>query len=511
MSGKLGIINLSELTDSKEVLVERPHKFVSIFVYILISLLAIALIWSIFGEIDVYIRASGTVRPNDTVSTVRSTSSGTVTDVNIRDGMMVQSGDILFSVDNEEHLNTLGVLERQYATILLEIENLQIFRESIILGENLFNRNDEAQFDYYFRFLGYLADIETSVEQLTNTNLDILRFRVDAESTRENTSIAIAHINSERSDLQSLYNSINQGQNLIPTRNGQQNRWFLDYNLNFQRFTEAIQMNRDNVERFERLYEVGGVSRNERDAARFELNFLQLERDSFVNEAQLSVLQGITSFDLNLLELNAALRSTEAMLELPEGGFSEELLRERLMLDTLNFISDALFNLQNNLYSLQNDKGSLQIHIDNSQVSAPIDGVVSMFAELSVGDFVQTGMNIATILPASEGEHRVMLLVSNADVADIEVGQPIYFRFAALPFADFGEMPGSVTRISTDAHSTEDGQSFFLVEAEMESGSLFDRDGTESEILVGMVCDARVITRTQRIIFWVLERLNFWD
>jgi len=508
---KTTLNDISELSDSREVLAERPNRFVSIFAYILIALLSVALIWSIIGEIDVYVRATGTVRPNDTVSTVRSTFSGTVTEAFLQDGMMVQSGDILLSVNTEEHLNTLSILESQYATISREIDNLQLFRESIILDENLFDRSNEAQTDYYFRFLSYLADIEAAVEQQANTNIDILRFRVDTEATRENARVAHSRANTERSALQSLYNSIGQGQNLVQQAHSHQYRLFLDYNISSQRAEAAIHMSRNNFERLNRLYEVGGVSRNERDAALHELNSLHLEFSGFVNEAQLSALQGITSLEWNMIELGAVLRSADALLYLPEGGFSEELLRERLMLDTLNSISDMLFNLQNNRYSLQNDIGSLQILIENAQIVAPIDGIVSMFHELRIGDFVQTGMDIATILPVSEGEHRVMLLVSNADVADIEVGQQIYFRFAALPFADFGEMPGAVTRISTDAHSTEGGESFFLVEAEMASGTLFDRDGSESEILVGMVCDARVITRTQRIIFWVLERLNFWD
>jgi HlyD family secretion protein len=134
-----------------------------------------------------------------------------------------------------------------------------------------------------------------------------------------------------------------------------------------------------------------------------------------------------------------------------------------------------------------------------------------MFSEVNTGDFLQAGIDIATIIPASDGEHRVMLAVSNADIAEIDVGQSINFRFAALPFADFGEMPGRVTRISTDARAGADGQSYFLVEAEMESGSLFDRHGAEAQIRVGMICDARVITGSQRIIYWVLERLNFID
>jgi HlyD family secretion protein len=192
-------------------------------------------------------------------------------------------------------------------------------------------------------------------------------------------------------------------------------------------------------------------------------------------------------------------------------GHSEELVRERHRLDMLTSISDALFTMESTRSTLMMEISRLRMTINEAQITAPIDGVISMFTEINAGDLIQAGVDIAAIIPASDGEHRVMLAISNADIAEIEEGQRINFRFAALPFADFGEMAGRVTRISIDARTGADGRSYFLVEAEMESGSLFDRQGAEAHIRVGMMCDARVITGSQRIIHWVLERLNFVD
>lgn len=501
--------DISELTDSREVLVERPHRFVSIFAYILITLLVVALIWAVVGEIDVYVRAAGEVRPNDTISTIRSTVSGRVAETYIQDGMTVQRGDTLFVVDAQDHKNTLEILERQYSTISGEIDNLTLLRESIILGENLFNPNDVAQIDYYFRYQKYVTDIESAVEQLSNTNLDIERFFADAQTTRENAASSHSRATAQLSASRILLDSFERGENLVPYRHAEQHRRYIDYAINLRRYDDVITHRSAALNRMEQLYAVGGVSRTELDTARFELDSVMLERSSYVNEMQLSVLQGITNLEWNISDLNAAMRSADSMLALPSGGFSEELLRERHMLDMLTSISDALFSLQNNRSTLQIDIAGLRLMIEDARVVAPIDGVVSMFGEINSGDLLQAGMDIATILPASDGEHRVMLFVSNADIADIEVGQRINFRFAALPFADYGEMPGRVTRISTDARTGEDGQSFFVVEAEMDGGSLYDRDGVEAMIRVGMVCDARVITNTQRIIHWVLERLDF--
>lgn len=503
------IINISDMSDSSEMLVERPHKFVSIFAYILITLLAAFLILAFVGEIDVYVRAVGEVRPNDTTSVIRSSVSGRIAETFIVDGTTVQSGDTLFIVDVQEHLNTLEILERQYATASNEIENLILLRESIILGENLFNPNDATQMDYYFKYQKHVTDIETAIEQLSNANLDIERFFTDAHITQDNATRSRNLAVTELSALQSLLDSLERGENLVPHRHTAQHRQYIEYALNLDRYDNLISQKREAVNRMEMLYAVGGVSLNELDTARLELDSVILEQSSYVNEMQISVLQGITNLEWSLSDINAVIRSADSVLSLSGGGFSVELLREKHMLDALTGISEVVFSLQNNQSALQIDITSLRLVVEDAHVIAPIDGVVSMFGEMNVGDLIQAGTDIATVLPVSDGEHRVMLFVSNADISDIEVGQKINFRFAALPFADYGEMSGRITKISTDAISSEPGQSIFIVEAEMDGGSLYNRNGVEATIRVGMVCDARVITNTQSVIHWVLERLGF--
>jgi len=505
------IFNLSEMSDSHEVLAERPNKFVLLFAYFIIVLLVIALVWAFLGEIDVYIRATGEVRPNDKISTVRSILSGKIKETYIEDGMTVQKGDTLFVIDVQYNLKTLEILERQYNTISCEIENLIRLRECVILSENQFDPSDASQIDYYYRYRKYVTDIDTAVESIENINLDIERFHEDALATRENASDNRNRVMVELSALQLLLNSIESGENLVPDRNGEHHRRYLDFEINIGRYEDLISSKSASLWRMEQLYAVGGVSLTALETAQLELDSILYERDRYVNEIQISVLQGITTLELSVSDIGATIRSADSILALSGGGFSEELLRERYMLDTLTSISEALFSLQNNRDTLHIDIVGLRLILEEAQVLAPISGVVSMFGEMNAGDFIQTGMDIATILPTSKSEHRVMLFVSNADIADIEVGQKTNFRFAALPFMEYGEMPGIITRISSDTYSNDEGQSYYIVEATMDEGSLYDRNGVEAKIVVGMVCDVRVITSTKKIIHWVLEKLDFID
>jgi len=554
--------DISEISDSREVLAERPKKFVSIFAYILIALLAIAVIWSFVGEIDNFVRATGEVRPNESISTIRSTLSGRVLESHLEEGMNVIRGEILLAVDVQEHLNAMEILEQQQATIETELANLELFRKSILEGENLFDPGDATQLDYYFRYQRFVTDIEFNMEQVRNTNLDIARVSSDAQTLHSAALADRNRANSEIQALRRLLGALESGENSVAPTHAEHNRRFVNHEMNMERYANviaqresalvnmedmiaadlvrfeiAIERSQDTLTNLELLYEVGGVPRADRDTAQFELDSIMLERDRFIeesqheidtaqqeinsvlleqerftNETKLLVLQEITALERYIADRDATIQGAHSVLaSVYDMGYSEDLVRERHRLDMLTSISDTSFSLQNNLSALTMEISSLRLAIGESQITAPIDGVISMFSEVNTGDFLQAGIDIATIIPASDGEHRVMLAVSNADIAEIDVGQSINFRFAALPFADFGEMPGRVTRISTDARAGADGQSYFLVEAEMESGSLFDRHGAEAQIRVGMMCDARVITGSQRIIHWVLERLNFID
>jgi HlyD family secretion protein len=559
---KMVFRDISEISDSREVLTERPQRFVSVFAYILIALLAIALIWSFVGELDNFVRAAGEVRPNESISTIRSTLSGRVLESHLEEGMVVSRGEILLSIDVQDHLNTMEILEKQRSTIDYEIANLELFRESIIVGENLFDPNDETQIDYYFRYQSFVTDIEFNIEQVRNTNLDIARVSSDAHALRNAALADRNRANSELQALRRLLGALENSENSVAPAHAEHNRRFADHEMSMERYANviaqresalvnmeemitadlaqfevAIERSNERLTSLELLYEIGGVSRNERDAAQFELDSIMLERDRFIeeskheidavqqeissiqleqerftNETKLLVLQEITALERYISDRDAAMQSAHSVLiSVYDMGYSEELVRERHRLDMLTSISDTLFSLQSNLSALMMEISSLRLTIDESQITAPIDGVISMFSEINTGDFIQAGLDIATIIPATDGEFRVMLAVSNEDIAEIEVGQRINFRFAALPFADFGEMPGHITRISTDARSAPDGQSYFIVEAEMDGNSLFDRHGAEAQIRVGMMSDARVITGSQRIIHWVVERLGFAD
>lgn len=74
-----------------------PAPRVAMWMLILFALLA--LLWAIFGRIDVVATAQGKVVPNDRTKTIQPFETATIRAIHVADGQQVQSGDVLIELD----------------------------------------------------------------------------------------------------------------------------------------------------------------------------------------------------------------------------------------------------------------------------------------------------------------------------------------------------------------------------------------------------------------------------
>ena len=65
----------------------------------LIAFASIALLWAIFGRIDIVATAQGKIVPNDRTKTVQPIETATVKRILVTDGQRVKAGDVLIELD----------------------------------------------------------------------------------------------------------------------------------------------------------------------------------------------------------------------------------------------------------------------------------------------------------------------------------------------------------------------------------------------------------------------------
>ena len=160
------LINISEMSDSKEVYGQRPNPFIAAFIYSILALLLIAVLYSCFGKIEIVSTASGVVRPNEDVSTVSSLISGRLTGVFYTDGQIVQMGDPMLTLDTSESqisLNSQISMKEEYEK---KISMLDRFLDGIEAETNPFSPNEGSEeYLYYIQFRDYELTRKDSKEK----------------------------------------------------------------------------------------------------------------------------------------------------------------------------------------------------------------------------------------------------------------------------------------------------------------------------------------------------------
>ncbi|WP_461204646.1 hypothetical protein [Clostridium sp. DL1XJH146] len=69
-----------------------------------------------------------------------------------------------------------------------------------------------------------------------------------------------------------------------------------------------------------------------------------------------------------------------------------------------------------------------------------------------------------------------------------------------------------LVKISPDATmDQESGASYYIAEGLVENNILESHKGEVSELKTGMICNAEVITRDEKLLYYLLEKINLKD
>jgi len=79
-----------------------------------------------------------------------------------------------------------------------------------------------------------------------------------------------------------------------------------------------------------------------------------------------------------------------------------------------------------------------------------------------------------------------------------------------LPYNEYGFLTGEIKNLSINSKiDSEKGDIFYTGEGSIEKNTLYSNKGEESVIKAGMTCEARIITRNVKMLYYFLEKLNF--
>lgn len=205
------LVDIKDMSDSRELYEAKPNSFLWIFTYILLTLIAAAIIWASIGEIEIVVKANGQVRPEAGISTVRNLYGGVVKDVNYEQGLEVKKGDLLYVIEHDTLLIEKENLVRQFEELNNELDNLKKYRESIITEKNLFDNMTEPE--YYQKVENLLLELKYT---RNNSNYSIVRLEEEIKINQAQLSRYIE----EKSSIEKYIMSLDQDKNLVDSETG---------------------------------------------------------------------------------------------------------------------------------------------------------------------------------------------------------------------------------------------------------------------------------------------------
>lgn len=185
----------------------------------------------------------------------------------------------------------------------------------------------------------------------------------------------------------------------------------------YQGALESARFAEQEAERKENLHQEGLVSRAEAEAARAEYR----EKATAAEKLSLSVERGEGDRAIGISE-------KEAELVALEGRVSE---------------------IQSNVRRLQANIAGLEYDLSLHTLRAPVAGRIGDRLSLRIGEFVEKGVHLGTVIPS--GEVRVVAeFAPDRALGRIQPGQQAKLRLAGFSWVQYGSVPATVSRVGKE-------------------------------------------------------------
>ncbi|SHH97294.1 HlyD family efflux transporter periplasmic adaptor subunit, partial [Clostridium grantii] len=217
----------------------------------------------------------------------------------------------------------------------------------------------------------------------------------------------------------------------------------------------------------------------------------------------------ILSIKTSLAESKTALNSVNNNINTLDN--TNSLSEDKTKIAYVVQINDQINSCEDSLKQLRDNLDSANQKIESCTIKAECTGTINTLSEVNKGDILQAATQVATILP-NESNHKVMLYITNKDIANIKLNQEIKYNFLALPYKEYGYVTGKIVKISADATmDNESGNSYYIAEGLVDKNILENHKNEKSELKTGMLCNAEVITRDEKLLYYLLEKINLKD
>ncbi|WP_171006897.1 HlyD family type I secretion periplasmic adaptor subunit [Shimia litoralis] len=151
--------------------------------------------------------------------------------------------------------------------------------------------------------------------------------------------------------------------------------------------------------------------------------------------------------------------------------------------------------------ALHAEVGALENRLAETEIRSPISGMIQAIPDDTIGDVIDPGGMVVTIVPI-DGGYRFIGRLSPRDVGFVTIGQPVRLKIDSFDYSRFGALPGTVEEVSPTTAVDEHGTAFYEVLVHLDSDHFRDaEDGLT--LIAGMTGEADIKTGAKTVFQYV--------
>ncbi|WP_373975497.1 HlyD family type I secretion periplasmic adaptor subunit [Chitinibacter sp. SCUT-21] len=231
-----------------------------------------------------------------------------------------------------------------------------------------------------------------------------------------------------------------------------------------------------------------------------EADFNDLANKNFISkhgvldkqQARIEAEQDLASQRSKLAELSAGIQANSQQAAALKAEFSRVQ-------------NDLLAQAQERAAALGQDVIKAQQLQKQTQLTAPVDGVVQQLAIHTVGGVVTPAQALMVIVPQGQ-QLEAQAILANKDIGFVNVGQHAAVKIETFNFTKYGLLDGQVSNVSLDAIPDEKLGLVYQAKVKLQQTKM-NIDGRWVNLAPGMAVSVEVKTGQRRIIEYFLSPL----
>ncbi len=409
---------------------------------------SIAVLWALFGKIDIVATAQGKIIPSGRVKVIQPMEIGVVRRIHVHEGQRVEAGDLLIELDPTSTKADLAGLEMELVDARLEQARYrqlaQMTDEGSLANPSASNRSTAPG-----------LQLPAALSQDANAEAIALHEQMLRSEWSEHVARTAAlgnAIESRQAELAATSNEVKKLETTLPliTRRAEALKSLVAKQLGSQQV------------------------------------WLELEEERVTQQ------QDLASQKNRIKQVEASIREARQQRQALESEFRRQLLTR-------------LAEAERRINQLEKERVKAAQRTRLQHMRAPVSGVVQQLAVHTIGGVVTPAQELMKIVPESENLE-VEAWIMNKDIGFVQEGQAAEIKVETFPFTRYGTIDAEVIDVSNDAVTDEEKGLVYVARIMLLKSTI--RVGERRVNLTpGMAVTVEVKTGKRRLIEYVMSPL----